>query len=592
MFVQGCPYTMDEYLTVDGIKARLGVEVVTEAMHAESAREYRRILLSGLADSTTTFRSWGRGGEGICQKLWTIVTLAVVRVAATRAGFKAEIMGQGDNQNVVLYIPVPHDCELHEAPVKHAARLKMAAKEFMRHLVDVAGGVGLEIKQSETWFAIMTAVYGKIFVYRGGLLGMGLKHGTKACEETNAIIHSIDSRIGGIWASAQTAASTTVTPGVFYTLAAGRSFAAAVLITELGLRKSTGERVECRIVEKPVGDFNKRNLMMHQSALWHLFHTSALGGLPVQPPIRFMYRGHPDALTEALACLEAASNTIPFVRIMYHLITNQTICEVQPGGATVGAMVENPDAVKYLGIGSADGLLKHRIRESVGRIPMTNQDFEGLKAAIAPGADSAMLRNLQKIKPCNPRLLSLIYDRTSHGAAKTSLNKFSSPSTLYVLVPGMGALEVAVHDMECNNARARRVWFMKVITCTGEGLQNRVGCSTELAIALRRKYFAERIVGVTTPHPLVQAKMIICRPWDPIPLDQAHISVSFNFVPHALAVPASPIFVRGTRTPYMGSTTSSKIVAGSIVQGGINDKPFAACMATDIGWVCFNLSVF
>lgn len=85
--------------------------------------------------------------EGLRQKGWTLFTIIVIPIASWKCGTSASLLGQGDNQVILLRIP----------PQDYPTLMKTSKQECVRHflevLEEVSSSVGIVIKLEETWWA-------------------------------------------------------------------------------------------------------------------------------------------------------------------------------------------------------------------------------------------------------------------------------------------------------------------------------------------------------------------------------------------------------------------------------------------------------
>lgn len=113
-------------------------------------------LKSGkLVDGPTVWSDHLGGVEGLRQKGWTIFTVAILRFVCDNLGVSCEIMGQGDNQ--VLIVTYSEDIHL---------SYKEQHSRFLDHLEAHLSTIGPPLKRWETFSSSNFFTYGKYPVYK------------------------------------------------------------------------------------------------------------------------------------------------------------------------------------------------------------------------------------------------------------------------------------------------------------------------------------------------------------------------------------------------------------------------------------------
>ncbi|ARO49358.2 polymerase protein [avian paramyxovirus 15] len=119
-----------------------------------------------------------RGGiEGLCQKLWTMISISIIHCVAEKIGARVAAMVQGDNQVIAitreLYSGDSAESLLDE--LDHLSDQYFA--EFKRHNY----GIGHNLKLKETIRSHSFFVYSKRVFWEGRILSQILKNATKLC---------------------------------------------------------------------------------------------------------------------------------------------------------------------------------------------------------------------------------------------------------------------------------------------------------------------------------------------------------------------------------------------------------------------------
>ncbi|ABQ23938.1 RNA polymerase [Orthorubulavirus mapueraense] len=119
-----------------------------------------------------------RGGiEGLCQKLWTMISISTIILSATEANTRVMSMVQGDNQVIAVTTKVPRSIPHKE---KKAIALR-ACQGFFERLRENNYGIGHHLKAQETILSSDFFIYSKRVFFRGRILTQALKNASKLC---------------------------------------------------------------------------------------------------------------------------------------------------------------------------------------------------------------------------------------------------------------------------------------------------------------------------------------------------------------------------------------------------------------------------
>ncbi|ARV85980.1 large polymerase protein [avian paramyxovirus 16] len=117
-----------------------------------------------------------RGGiEGLCQKLWTMISISAIQLAAARAHCRVACMVQGDNQ----VIAVTKEVDASDPPETVLQQLHEASNSFFNELMAVNHNIGHNLKDRETLRSDTFFIYSKRIFKDGTILGQALKNASK-----------------------------------------------------------------------------------------------------------------------------------------------------------------------------------------------------------------------------------------------------------------------------------------------------------------------------------------------------------------------------------------------------------------------------
>lgn len=111
--------------------------------------------------------------EGMRQKLWTIITISLIKATAEKLRINLDIMCQGDNQ-VVLIKYKPHQL----------IQKSQLRERFLTELSSDLKRVNLILKLEETWFSNRLCEFGKVRYFYGEAIGNTVKVGSKDSKES------------------------------------------------------------------------------------------------------------------------------------------------------------------------------------------------------------------------------------------------------------------------------------------------------------------------------------------------------------------------------------------------------------------------
>ncbi|ADI80729.1 RNA polymerase [Tuhoko virus 3] len=118
-----------------------------------------------------------RGGiEGLCQKLWTMISISIIILSAAESGTRVMSMVQGDNQTIAITTKVPRS-------IPHKDKKRIAyenSKAFIERLRVNNHHMGHHLKSQETILSSNFFVYSKRIFINGRILNQSLKNMSKA----------------------------------------------------------------------------------------------------------------------------------------------------------------------------------------------------------------------------------------------------------------------------------------------------------------------------------------------------------------------------------------------------------------------------
>lgn len=126
-----------------------------------------RFTPPGMPDEFTGWGCHAGGNQGILQKLWTLITIMIIRGVMHRGDFDHRLTGSGDNQ--VLFVKMRKGPDL----LNRIGILKQLLKEGFEK-------VGLSLKIFETWFSSIITCYQRKYYFLGILISSVIKQSGRA----------------------------------------------------------------------------------------------------------------------------------------------------------------------------------------------------------------------------------------------------------------------------------------------------------------------------------------------------------------------------------------------------------------------------
>jgi hypothetical protein len=153
-----------------------------------------------LESSTSTHRN-NKWLEGLRQKGWTLVTLCMILYVAMAEETTATLLGQGDNQVIVLKIPSSDVLQ------RRGQTVQEYVKGFLDHLTVMSLRMGMIIKPEETWTSTCLFEYSKKYHIRGTQVSCGLKRASRISSEANDSMRTLNGELSSFYSAGVALAS-------------------------------------------------------------------------------------------------------------------------------------------------------------------------------------------------------------------------------------------------------------------------------------------------------------------------------------------------------------------------------------------------
>ncbi|DBA36915.1 TPA_asm: L [Lupinus gammacytorhabdovirus 1] len=514
-----------------------------------------------------------KGGlEGLRQKGWTVFTACGLELVCSRHNCKYSIMGQGDNQVLILTFRTYHLNADKSVSNKGKRLLSGKFKLFMADLTQTFESLGLPIKALETWSSENLFLYGKVPTLRGVPLCMSLKKICRAYYLANEEIMTLDCCVATVQSNAMAACMSDVTSTIPYAvykvqiiLAIKAYYEYHVLLGRGAFEDANGGKWD---FTTSLGT-RSRYFIDSQLPKQDLFailswFPKILGGISVCCWPDFMMRGFPDKVSSALYVIRE------LIRCCSRESLRQALQIIYSGHINPEKnwtlLVEDPCALNLVVPVDARASVKQSVQELFSNMTeIKNHQFSSLFRFNGTWDREEFCRLLCKGEILHPRFLHDVVAATVGGYVDSIVSKISKSSTI-----GKLALNTSLRNPGRRIERHEQNYMNYLVWKTSPSNMISSGemhlCPTLQASALRLRSWDKILEGVTVPFPLSfisysnctsgRTELDLC--------DQNYILVA---VPESMVVPnVAKIMTLGRSPPYLGSVTKEKIGADPVRQ--------------------------
>lgn len=377
------------------------------------------------------------GIEGLRQKGWTIFTVVLLKYISEIHDVKCQIMGQGDNQVLILEYQV----------INGGPSLREKHNEFLIALNEFLSHIGPPLKMEETWSSSHFFIYGKFPVFKGKPMSLSMKKLCRTMRLTNEGFQNLESTLSSISANASAATASDYDPVLSYIIGTFETLGAI----DLHLRfpfydnksyrvssvnsfriPSSGLSVEHKFAldNQSIKAINRRRPL---GLSIYCLIPCILGGFPSLHLCDLMNHGFPDPLSlniwsikHLLKELPSNSELIPYLyQHLTVLMNSQTNEEM---------LCQDPVSLNLLKSSSGGEKFKRMVFEFLTtKIEARNQVFLTF-LRIAKTRQTELSTILCTMKPMNPRVANSILSSTIVGRAMKVISKVNKTGTLINLM--------------------------------------------------------------------------------------------------------------------------------------------------------------
>ncbi|UNI74094.1 MAG: RNA-dependent RNA polymerase [brine shrimp arlivirus 5] len=491
------------------------------------------------------------GLEGLRQKGWTIITVAMLEVVKIQSGIDSLITGQGDNQVIIFFIKFPRGLTLTDAQLVEYFTEQI--REYIRQIEEVSAGMGQQLKTDETWVSSRIVEYGKDMLVDGVFIPATLKKVSRAFEVTNEIAPGLQSQITHIFSVLQAACSK------------GLSWLPLYIQALFACHRTVMMYLKFDQANPMRGPIEHDRELMPKILSYILTVPRAIGGLAALPFTEFILRGHPDPVTAALvhtSILERYNPTLPLH--MSVLLSGELFSK----DVDYLMLATAPDSLNIAQSQTEQNIWKSLVRHSI-TTTTRNRMFTEIAEAASKKAEEDFVTWMKTITPVFPRFLSLLYSASIFGAMQRVIGSFGNNRTL-IFAAGNSSVNISLAkvrkthtDQWSRVCRVVRSYKNRPMRTLGDT------CLSQLAQYLRnRSWKLENeplgLYGSTVPHPLEQFDIKVNKTGECQPGVPCYGDPYIFFQVHKAPEGKLRCLSRGSSEPYLSGRIRAKREQGLV----------------------------
>lgn len=363
------------------------------------------------------------GNQGILQKLWTLITIIIIRAVMHKLDLEHRLTGAGDNQ--VLFVRL-----------KKGSSLAATIRDIKNELKVAFQDVGLALKLEETWESGVMTAYQRKYYLLGVLISAGIKLAARAFSGESDINCGINSIV-----------TTAINGGMGLTEQSSDPL--------IGILFSYAE-IFINLVGNP--DLESKLGPTKEALVMLSFLSSDFGFLPFQQLSGFMYAGHQDTLTESFALLRYVwdnhHNYRAYISSVFQFKAGSHDSE------TILQLILEPTSLNISRPRLPEALIRSRVEAYLTDITnVRNRQLSTMFMGCQKPDQLQLAEELIKIRPINTSLLHSLFEYSPTGSLLGTLSRFNKISSIVKMV-GMnqcGGADVcfsaSVRELDTRNYR-------------------------------------------------------------------------------------------------------------------------------------------
>nr|WPV62312.1 MAG: RNA-dependent RNA polymerase [Wenzhou bat tapwovirus 1] len=484
--------------------------------------------------------------EGLRQKGWTLYTIALIQTVAMTHQYRVELLGQGDNQAVILHIP--EDYQEPDRAVRYI-------QEFRRHLSEFSLEAQVPMKPEETWISSILFEYGRVSFYRGAQVPAAMKKASRIGTEPNNPLTSLLNILNNCYSGGVSVSGLDRHPAPAYFL-------------------STYECLQN--MRRYISSWYMEDDPL--VLIGRMIVPAEVGGIIATGYDSFCMRGCADPLTRAISVTryiwethpELHAYMAPYIRVRSGYKPDPLL------------LLQDPTCLPLDRPETSENKIRNMLYPVI-RDGTSNPALRVLFSSQSEEESAALVGDLMSLRPRNARLMSTLFSMSNAALAARFIGRFTSPmSVVQAASKQITNLPELWDNIERHNQMFIRFYTRKP-DAKGEIMEllgyNR-SCSCTIADDLRTQYWGP-LTGVTMPYPFEQVELV---PWD--------VAVCRGLIP-IMSVSLyqgsdhDPLLQVGPYEPFIGHDTEEKISRNPLDMGKATALTRSAIRLTSlIPWVC------
>ncbi|BAD74230.1 Large protein [Respirovirus muris] len=428
-----------------------------------------------------------RGGiEGYCQKLWTLISISAIHLAAVRVGVRVSAMVQGDNQAIAVTSRVPV-AQTYKQKKNHV--YKEITKYFgaLRH---VMFDVGHELKLNETIISSKMFVYSKRIYYDGKILPQCLKALTRCVFWSETLVDENRSACSNISTSIAKAIENGYSPILGYCIALYKTCQQVCISLGMTINPTISPTVRDQY-------FKGKNWLRCAVLI-----PANVGGFNYMSTSRCFVRNIGDPAVAALADLKRFIRADLLDKQVLYRIMNQ-----EPGDSSFLDWASDPYSCNLPHSQSITTIIKNITARSVLQ-ESPNPLLSGLFTETSGEEDLNLASFLMDRKVILPRVAHEILGNSLTGVREAIAGMLDTTKSLVRASVKKGGLSYGILRRLVNYDLLQYETLTRTLRKpVKDNIEYEYMCSVELAVGLRQKMwihltYGRPIHGLETPDPL------------------------------------------------------------------------------------------
>ncbi|SYZ47181.1 polymerase [giant squirrel virus] len=428
-----------------------------------------------------------RGGiEGYCQKLWTLISISAIHLAAVKVGVRVSAMVQGDNQAIAVTSRVP--------VTQTYRQKKMHVYEeiikYFQSLREVMIDIGHELKLNETIISSKMFVYSKRIYYDGKILPQCLKALTRCVFWSETLVDENRSACSNISTSIAKAIENGYSPILGYCIALYKTCQQVCISLGMTINPTITTTVRDQY-------FKGRNWLRCAVLI-----PANVGGFNYMSTSRCFVRNIGDPAVAALADLKRFIKAGLLDKQVLYRVMNQ-----EPGDSSFLDWASDPYSCNLPHSQSITTIIKNITARSVLQ-ESPNPLLSGLFTDTSSEDDLNLASFLMDRKVILPRVAHEILGNSLTGVREAIAGMLDTTKSLVRASVKRGGLSYGILRRLINYDLLQYETLTRTLRkVVKENVEYEYMCSVELAIGLRQKMwfhltYGRPIQGLETPDPL------------------------------------------------------------------------------------------